>query len=194
MLIVTGITLALCSAESFESLCQWAELHRNRCQVIFDCNFRPALWSSADHARERVGRFEHFAALTATGLEDEKLLWGAADATASMERLNALPGEHVLRGGSQGCWVATHQQWMHVPATPVATVATVDPVGAGDAHLAGYLAARISGYTASEAAVFANGVAAVIVRQQGSMPAEDALFPTLGAHMATAERVHDHGL
>ena len=177
-LIVTGITLALCSPESFECLCEWVRLHRSQSHVVFDCNFRPALWQSAEQARERIGRFEGLATFIATGLEDEQLLWGIPDAQGIIERLSMFSGERVLRGGSRGCWVGTHKHWIHVPAEPVASV---DTVGAGDAHLAGYIAARVAGHMPADAASFANRVAAVIVRQQGSMPAEDTVLPRLPA-------------
>jgi 2-dehydro-3-deoxygluconokinase len=176
LLLVTGITLALCSTSSFESLCKWVELHQRECRVIFDCNFRKALWSSDEEARGRISAFEKYTSVIATGIEDEKFLWRTAYTADIIERVGGLGAEYLVRGGREGCWVGIDKHWDHVPATPVAVL---DTAGAGDAHLAGYLAARIMGCDRLAAAHFANRVAAVIVGQLGSAAVDHAIFPPL---------------
>ncbi len=178
VVITTGITLALCSAASFKDLCAWIDLHRDECRVMFDSNFRPTLWTSANEARERIGTLERLAAVIATSLEDERILWQAAGVTEIVDRISGLSGEYIIRGGKHGCWVGVDKHWDHVAAAPVTVV---DPVGAGDAHLAGYVAARVKGCTRLDAASVANRVAAVVVSQRGSMPAENAVFPNVPA-------------
>ncbi|HEY1891225.1 MAG TPA: PfkB family carbohydrate kinase [Steroidobacteraceae bacterium] len=177
LLLVTGITLALCSDTSFEHLCRWVAGRRDDCRVVFDCNFRRRLWVSKAQARERIGRFEQLASVIATGGEDEKTLWGAADTAQIIGRVSGMAAEYLIRGGSEGCWVGSARQWQHVPAEPVKIIG--DTAGAGDSHLAGYIAARISGYGRVEAAAYANRAAAVIVTQRGSVPGEGAKFPSL---------------
>jgi len=176
LLLVTGITLALCSTASFEHLCRWVQLHRDECRVVFDCNFRRRLWDSDAQARERVGAFERLVSLIATGAEDEKNLWGAASTAQITARLSGLGAEYLIRGGAEGCWVGSASECRHIPAGPVTVV---DTAGAGDAHFAGYLAARVSGCDRSAAATYANKAAAVIVAQRGSAPKESARFPPL---------------
>jgi 2-dehydro-3-deoxygluconokinase len=177
LLLVTGITLALCSNASFEHLCRWVQRHREDCRVVFDCNFRRRLWDSEAQARERIGAFERLASLIATGGDDEKTLWGATDTAQIIERVSRMSAEYLIRGGSQGCWVGLGQECQHVPTEPVTVVG--DTAGAGDCHLAGYIAARISGCGRADAAAYANKAAAVIVSQRGSVPKEDARFPAL---------------
>jgi len=177
LLLVTGITLALCSNASFADLCRWVERHRDGCRVVFDCNFRRRLWDSEAEARERIGKFERLAAVIATGAEDEKTLWGAENTAQIIERVSRLPAEYLIRGGPEGCWVGSGRECQHVATEPVKIVG--DTAGAGDAHLAGYMAARISGYDRERAAAYANKAAAVIVSQRGSVPNENAGFPPL---------------
>lgn len=176
LLLVTGITLALCSNASFEHLCRWVDRHRG-CRVVFDCNFRKRLWNGEAEARQRIGAFERLSSVIATGGEDEKTLWGATDTGQIIERLSHLPAEYLIRGGAEGCWVGSGPSWQHVPTEPVKVIG--DTAGAGDAHLASYMAARISGCSTAEAAAYANKGAAVIVKQRGSVPKEDASFPAL---------------
>ena len=180
LLLVTGITLALCSDASFEHLCRWVDLHREDCRVVFDCNFRRRLWDSEAQARDRIGRFERLAAVIATGGDDERALWAVADSAGIIDRVSRMSAEYVIRGGSEGCWVGLGQECQHVPTDPVRVVG--DTAGAGDSHLAGYIAARISGYGRADAAAYANKAAAVIVSQRGSVPREDARFPVLPLH------------
>lgn len=179
LLLITGISLALCSTSTFDHLCRWVERHRQGCRVVFDCNFRRRLWESEAEARERIGTFERLASLIATGTEDEKALWGATSTPGIIERLSHLPAEYLIRGGPEGCWVGVGGDSRHIPTDPVTVVG--DTAGAGDAHLAGYLAARISGLDRSEAAAYANQVAALIVGQRGSIPKATARFPPLRA-------------
>jgi 2-dehydro-3-deoxygluconokinase len=179
LLLVTGITLALCSSASFEHLCRWVEGHRDGCRVVFDCNFRKRLWESEAVARERIGTFERLSAVIATGAEDEKTLWGAEDLGQIVQRVSRLPAEYLIRGGASGCWVGSGPDLQHVPTEPVQVIG--DTAGAGDAHLASYMAARLSGCDRAQAAAYANKAAAVIVSQRGSVPKEDAKFPALPA-------------
>ncbi len=181
LLLVTGITLALCSRASFEHLCAWVDRHRDRCRIVFDCNFRRRLWDSEAQARERIGAFERLSAVTATGAEDERTLWGAENTAQIVARVSRLPAEYLIRGGPEGCWVGSGAEYRHVATEPV-TVAG-DTAGAGDAHLASYMAARISGLGRTEAAAYANKAAAAIVGQRGSAPKADTRFPRLPARV-----------
>ena len=177
LLLVTGITLALCSSASFDHLCHWADRHRDSCRIVFDCNFRRRLWDSEAEARERIGRFERLASVIATGAEDEKTLWGTEGTAQIIDRVSRLSAEYLIRGGPEGCWVGAGRECQHVPTEPVKVIG--DAAGAGDSHLAGYMAARVSGYDRAEAAAYANKAAAVIVSQRGSVPKDGARFPPL---------------
>ena len=179
LLLVTGISLALCSTSTFEHPCRWVERHRQGCRVVFDCNFRRRLWESDAEARERISTFERLASVIATSTEDEKILWGATSTPGIIERLCHLSAEYLIRGGTEGCWVGAGEDYQHIPTDPVTVVG--DTAGAGDAHLASYMAARISGLDRSEAAAYANQAAAIIVGQRGSVPKASARFPPLRA-------------
>ncbi len=178
ILIVTGVTLALCSADSYEQLCRWIEQYKPKCRVIFDTNFRPAMWPQTDEARRRSRRMELLASVVATSAEDERLLWNAQDITSALERSRCSGREVILRAGKDGCWIGGSDNWEHIPvwASP-----TVSAVGAGDGHLAGYIAARLSGRSRLSAAQYANRVASVIIRQPGSAPDPRTAMPELDA-------------
>jgi len=176
LLVVTGVTLALCSANSFERLCHWIEQRRPACRVIFDTNFRPALWGQANEARRRVVKMELLASVVATSSEDERLLWNAKDTAEALERSRCSGREVIVRAGKDGCWTGGCDNWQHIPAQSGPAVNTV---GAGDSHLAGYIAARLAGRSCFQAAQYANRVASVIIRQPGSAPDSRTVMPRL---------------
>jgi 2-dehydro-3-deoxygluconokinase len=176
VVIITGITLALCSDASFEELLHWVGQLPPSATVALDCNFRPALWRDVETARRRLDRFKRTAALLVTSLEDENLLWPRCALSEVFDRLGHVSAEVILRAGSAGCWVCVDGQWMEARTTPREVV---DTTGAGDSHLAGYIAARIHGHSPLEAAHFANAVAGVIISQRGSIPRD--LLPALPA-------------
>lgn len=175
VLVVSGITLALCSTESFDELCRWLELDPERL-VVFDSNYRPALWPSSDEARRRNGRLEGLASVVMTSMEDEVQLWGASTVAHAFERLANFPHEVVIRAGKDGCYVGPAAGWKHIPAETAAGVSTV---GAGDSHAAAYIAGRLCGLSANDSAAYGNRVAAVIVRQFGAVPARGVRLPKL---------------
>lgn len=176
LLVVSGITLALCSRESFEHLCRWVQQHARHSRVVFDCNFRSRLWATIVEARARIERFERLASVVVTGAEDEKSVWGSEEPRNIIERLSRLSAEYVIRAGSKGCWVGFGKISCHVPAAPLRVIGTA---GAGDAHLAGYIAARIYGHSRTDAAAYANAVAGTILSERGSAPGPSAQFPAL---------------
>jgi 2-dehydro-3-deoxygluconokinase len=189
IVVLSGITLALCSEKSFEQLLQWAQELASRSMIALDCNFRPALWKSPEQARHRIDRLRDIAALMVTSLEDEEALWGDCSLTDTLERLTGAAPEVVMRTGKRGCWVLSEGHWNEATARPAGVI---DATGAGDSHLAGYVAARMHGADPLQAAHFANAVARVIVTQRGSIPGAESVFPSL--HSATFGEPSEVGL
>jgi len=84
-------------------------------------------------------------------------------AIAALEQLGAR--EVVLKLGAHGCLHRTAGQLCRVP--PFA-VKVVDTTGAGDAFTAGFMAARLWGWTAQECALFANACGAAAATTLGA--------------------------
>ncbi len=118
-----------------------------RVPVSFDANFRPALWRAADFAEFVRPLLPYFTVLL-VGEEESELLFGSADPDAafSCAREVGVP-LCVLRLGERGALAEDargHRVARRMPAR------AVDPVGAGDAFDAGFLAARLSGATVAD--------------------------------------------
>jgi 2-dehydro-3-deoxygluconokinase len=150
--VVTGITGLLGADPQHAAL---AVLERATGLRAVDPHLRPGLWGS-DHGRELVLPLIANCDLALGGEHELRHLVGEDDVTVRGEalarRILALgPAEVVLKRGPDGAGALDREgRWHeHSPAP----VPDVDPVGAGDAFNAGYLAARLSGAEVSDALV-----------------------------------------
>jgi 2-dehydro-3-deoxygluconokinase len=138
---VTGITPAL-SDSARAAVFQAVETARAAGVIVsVDVNDRPKLWSRFDAGpvlRDLVSRVD-----VAFASPDEAALF--VDRSAPVDGLAALgPREVVVKDGARGCEALIDGTRFSLPALPVRVV---DPVGAGDAFVAGYLAERLAGAT-----------------------------------------------
>jgi 2-dehydro-3-deoxygluconokinase len=178
MVYLSGISLAILSPADRELLiAALARCRANGGRVVFDNNYRPRLWDSADLAREvylRVLAHTDIALLT---IDDEHALHGEETARQVVERTRGYGvGEVVVKCGAEPAVVWADGQLHEVAPQPVKDV--VDTTAAGDSFGAGYMAARLAGKDAAAAARAGHTLAGAVIRQRGaiipreSMPAE----------------------
>jgi 2-dehydro-3-deoxygluconokinase len=178
MVYLSGISLAILSPADRELLiAALARCRANGGRVVFDNNYRPRLWDSANLAREvylRVLAHTDIALLT---IDDEHALHGEETARQVVERTRGYGvGEVVVKCGAEPAVVWADGQLHEVAPQPVKDV--VDTTAAGDSFGAGYMAARLAGKDAAAAARAGHTLAGAVIRQRGaiipreSMPAE----------------------
>ncbi|MCC7447319.1 MAG: carbohydrate kinase family protein [Anaerolineae bacterium] len=98
--------------------------------------------------------------------EEAHLISGMDNPAEAAAIIRALgPKIVVIKQGRAGCTIDTAQGQMFVPAYPVDPV--VDTTGAGDAFCGGFLAARLWGWEAANAAQIGHAAAAQVIRQWG---------------------------
>jgi len=141
---LTGITPAL-SATCREAV--WKVLRiagREGIRVSLDPNIRRRLWPE-DEARDVLLEMLSHTHLVLAGREEAKLLASAEAPEEAARTLRAMGPEHVvIRLGAEGALaVGPSDEVMHAPALPVDVV---EPVGAGDAFNAGFLAGQLRGW------------------------------------------------
>ena len=137
VLHLSGITPAL-SDSCFALVRALLEMPRGDLLISFDVNLRPALWAGRDPRvlAELAGRAD----IVLTGDDEARHVWGTGD-PAELRAL--LPGPRTLVG-KHGERVATLVEGEPLFA-PALRVDVVEPVGAGDAFAAGFLAATLRG-------------------------------------------------
>lgn len=162
VLHISGITGAL-SPECAEFL-PWAATLARRAGVTvsYDVNYRSKLWSPAA-ARAATEALLGLVDVVFVGHEEAAVLWGDPD--HSLARLaDAGPREVLVKLGAEGCAAVVDGQRLSAPGF---VVRQVDPIGAGDAFAAGYLAASRWGCDPPERLRTANAMGAFCVQNLG---------------------------
>jgi 2-dehydro-3-deoxygluconokinase len=108
--------------------------------VSFDVNWRPALWAGRDPAVLR--ELAALADVVLVGADEAEALWGAGT-PAAIRAVLPEPAALVVKDAEVGATLFERDR----PALfqPALRVDVVEPVGAGDAFAAGYLAALLAG-------------------------------------------------
>jgi 2-dehydro-3-deoxygluconokinase len=170
LIYFSGITLSLYSNSGLGRFLAVIEMARKEgTKIAFDANFRPQGWSG-NLARARAVFVEALKRIDMAlpAYDDEAVLWGDPSPEATVERLQAFDiAEIVVKNGPNGALVAAGKQCELVPVPEV--VVPVDPTAAGDAFNAAYIAARISGRPAAEAAASAHRLAAQVISHRGAL-------------------------
>ncbi|CAN5828996.1 sugar kinase [soil metagenome] len=174
---LTGITPALfpTAAEAVEAALARAEalgLTRS-----LDVNMRRRLWSEAE-ARPVLAAIASRCEVVLGGLDEVALITGlddpggtgALDPEAAADAVLAMgPAAVVVKLGADGA--LERRRTVDGPVTERAAALAVaqvhDPVGAGDAFTAGYIAARLEGRSTAEALRMANACGAAAVSSVG---------------------------
>ena len=140
----SGINPALspsCSALT-EHLLDQAPVYGYR--VSFDVNYRPALWS-AETAGPRLLHLSKKASVVLVGLDEAQVLWGC---TTPAQVSEILPGPRhlvVKDAATEAVEFVRNSGREEVFRMPAHRIDVIEPVGAGDAFAAGYLAGLLRG-------------------------------------------------
>jgi 2-dehydro-3-deoxygluconokinase len=164
--LVTGITAMLGPGPQRAAI---ALLERARGIRVVDPNLRPGLWGS-DRAAELIRPLLERCDVLIGGEHELGVLADGADAEGIAHACAALgPSEVVLKRGADGlAALGPDGTWHELAAIPVIEH---DPVGAGDACNAAYLAARLDGADvgdAVKAGAVAGAAAAGVLGDTGS--------------------------
>ena len=172
---LTGVTPAL-SADC-RAFVLWAarQARASGARVSFDVNYRSKLWSAAE-AKGFTEEVLPLVDLLFVGDEEARALWGRDDERFVRELAEGRgPQEVVLKRGERGSLVLLEGEILEQPAFPTVEV---DPIGAGDAFDAGYLAGYLWGLAPEERLRTANAMGALSVATLGDyegLPGKDEL-------------------
>ena len=184
LLHLTGVTPAL--SPSCRALVERAlrtPPARRTHAVSFDVNHRPALWPP-DTAAAVLRDLADRADIAFVGLDEAQDLWGAGLTATDVRRLLSGPRVLVVKDGGRSATAFTGQGACTVPAL---ATEVVEPVGAGDAFAAGFLAGLWRGTDLTRALRLGHITAASalkVVGDHGPLPDED----TVGAMLSLTEQ------
>ncbi|CAM3545942.1 sugar kinase [Stackebrandtia soli] len=160
---ISGITAAL-SASCLRLLRHILDGSR-RGVVSFDVNYRPALWT-VSQAAPILLELAQAADLVLVGRDEAEALWGTTSADEIRAHLSR-PRTLVVKDGDIGATAFIGDDVRVFEAAP--KVEVVEPVGAGDAFAAGYLAGVVRGFDPSKRLRLGHRLAARALRSAGDL-------------------------
>lgn len=171
-LYLSGISLAILTAEDRQRLMTLLSACRaNGGKVIFDNNYRPRLWASREEAQQAYQAMLERTDIAFLTLDDETLLWDEAPVEQVIARTRAAGvSEIVIKRGADACLVALNEQpLLEIPAIRLEKEKIIDTTAAGDSFSAGYLAVRLCGGSAQEAAQRGHLTASTVIQHRGAI-------------------------
>ena len=173
----SGIALAILNSNERSSaieLLRRVRAHVGR--IAFDPNVRLALWRTAQVAAKTIESALSICDVALPSSEDIARLFGLEEPGQQANLLLAMGvRELALTLGSSGCLVIDGEVRARLPAPAVDKV--VDTSGAGDAFNGAYLAARLRGGSAEEAAQAGLEVASRVVTHAGAIVPQSISHP-----------------
>jgi 2-dehydro-3-deoxygluconokinase len=174
---LSGISLAILSpVERAGAIELLRRLRPHVGRIAVDPNVRLALWESAQAAAATIGEVLSIADIALPSTEDAGLLLGVDDPIEQMNRLQAAGVREIaLTLGAGGCLISDNGVRTQLPAPRAAVVA--DTSGAGDAFNGAYLATRLGGGSAVEAAESGLALGSRVVTHVGAVVPMSASHP-----------------
>ncbi|MGF1722964.1 sugar kinase [Vibrio kyushuensis] len=166
---LSGITLAILTENGRNVLFSFLEKFKAKGgQVFFDNNYRPKLWASQSEA---ISYYVKMLNLTDTALltfDDEQELYGDVNVEQCIDRTaSAGVKEIIIKRGGEDCLVVEGENASYVSPNKVTSI--VDTTAAGDSFSAGFLAKRLCGGNARDAAFAGHCVAGTVIQYQGAI-------------------------
>ncbi len=175
MVYLSGISLAiLLDADRELLISALAQCRARGGSVVFDNNYRPRLWESAQAAASVYRRVLAHTDIALLTLDDEHAIHGVETAREVVERTRGHGvREVVVKCGAEPCVVWADGQLHEVAPEPVPDV--VDTTAAGDSFGAAYMAARLSGQDPAAAARAGHRLAGAVIRHRGAIIARELM-------------------
>ena len=164
---LTGITLALSdsAAELVRDLARRA--HEHGAQIVFDPNWRPALWGSPAEAAAAQSDVLPFVDWYLCGEEEGQVVFGTSDPASTLAAAcGAGASAAVVRVGARGA-IVRDSSGITTEVPSVREVTVLDEIGAGDAFAAGFAFGLLQGWRAPDCARIGNVLAAFALEGTG---------------------------
>jgi 2-dehydro-3-deoxygluconokinase len=177
VIYLSGISLAILSpAERAGAIELLRRVRPHVGRIAFDPNVRLTLWETAQAAASTIEEALSIADIALPSREDVRLLLGVDDPTEQIDRLQRIGVREIaLTLGAGGCLIADGDVRARLPAPHVTSI--IDTSGAGDAFNGAYLATRLRGGSAAEAARSGLALGSRVVTHAGAVVPLSASHP-----------------
>lgn len=167
VLFLTAISLAILPDAVRVALMDWLPSYRAAGgRVVFDSNYRPALWEDRETAQTRIAQMWRLTDIAVPSVDDEMSIFGDPDPAAVMERMHG----YGLQDGALKCGPdGPRSLGATVDQRYPSAERVVDTTAAGDSFNGGYLAARLSGADPARTLMAGHRLASQVVGVKGAI-------------------------
>lgn len=179
--VITAGTVFAAEPSRSSTFRAFANARKAGLPVIFDIDYRPYSWPSAEVASEVLTRAGEESDLIVGNDEEFGFMAGGIEKGLDKARALAAQGKMVIyKMGHEGALTLAEGEEIRTGIYPVTAV---KPNGAGDSFMAGLLAAIAEGRPLKEAVLRGSACASIVVSQPGCAPAMPTT-PELDAFLA----------
>lgn len=177
MIYLSGISLAILPPVDREILVEMLQAASQKgVEIAFDSNYRPALWDSAQQARQCYNEVLSVTDLALVTNDDERLLWGDNSDEQTLARLHSSGVKRaVLKRGKEACIYRDFVSNQQEQVAPNKVENVVDTTSAGDAFNAGFLAAWLAQQSPKQCAELGHQTAGTVIQHKGAIIAKQAM-------------------
>ncbi|MDP8170685.1 sugar kinase [Pasteurella skyensis] len=169
VIYLSGISLAILPSDDRTTLIQQlTELKKQGVKIIFDSNYRPALWNSVEETQHYYAQLLPLVDVALVTFDDEQLLWQDLNEQQCLQRLS-LTGIKtiVLKQGKSGVILQESCKIQQISTTPINNI--VDTTSAGDAFNAGFLNGYLQGKDSATCCQQGNKLAGIVIQHKGAI-------------------------
>lgn len=180
-LFLSGVALAVLYPGGRANLLQALTRRREQgAQIVFDTNYRPALWPAKASAQQVIREAAGIASVLLPSLDDVAACFGVTAARPAMRFMMTMTDAEIVLTTGGGPVLHREAGADHFTSHELPpAVAALDTTGAGDSFNAAWLAARRQGAGIADSIAAAAGLAAIVVRHPGAIIPRAAM-----AHLA----------
>ncbi|WP_216638486.1 sugar kinase [Endozoicomonas arenosclerae] len=174
LIFISGISLAILPEQDrYKLMSLLSDLKRKGIEIVFDSNFRAALWPQDDGLNTVKNCYLNMYSNTDLALvtfDDEQVIWDDKTPEDTLERLlKSGVNKVIVKTGARGCLAAEacNTTPVAIKAAPVETV--VDTTSAGDAFNGGFLSSYLAGGSLIASCERGNRLAAAVIQHKGAI-------------------------
>lgn len=166
---LSGISLAILPSDDRSLLIkQLTKLREQGIKIIFDSNYRPALWKNEEETQFFYTQLLSIVDIALITLDDEQLLWNDRNEEQCLARLSSYGIQTiVLKQGKSGAILQENCKKQNIATTPIENV--VDTTSAGDAFNAGFLNGYLQERDLVTCCKQGNTLAGIVIQYKGAI-------------------------
>ena len=165
MIYLSGISLAILPPETRDGLLHWLTTYRAQGRrVVYDSNYRPALWPDKATAQEVTRTMWHMCDIALPSQDDEAAIFDETLEQVAARFVGMAKTGALKRGPEGPLCLETGQSRSYAAAPHV-----VDTTAAGDSFNGGYLGALMQGAAQVDALRAGHDLAARVVGHRGAI-------------------------